>query len=61
MDPIEPIQEVFNLDRTLYSPAHIASLAFGHAGHLFAGSGQWHIYAIISRLYIRHESYKREI
>ena len=40
MKEIEPAPEdVFGLQRTLYTPAHISSLAFGHAGHLFAGSG----------------------
>ena len=32
-------EDIFFLQRTLSTPAHISSLAFGHAGHLFAGSG----------------------
>lgn len=35
--PFEPI-EFYALQRTLQTPSHITSLAFGHAGHLFAGS-----------------------
>ena len=36
---MEAPEDVFFLQRTLSTPAHISSLAFGHAGHLFAGSG----------------------
>jgi len=37
LEPFEPI-EFYALQRTLETPSHITSLAFGHAGHLFAGS-----------------------
>ncbi|KAF8077662.1 WD40-repeat-containing domain protein, partial [Lyophyllum atratum] len=30
--------EWYSIQRTLKTPAHISSLAFGHAGHLYAGS-----------------------
>jgi hypothetical protein len=39
MQQKEAPEDVFFLQRTLSTPAHISSLAFGHAGHLFAGSG----------------------
>ncbi|KAF9479303.1 WD40 repeat-like protein [Pholiota conissans] len=47
---MEPVQEIYRLDKTLESPAHIASLAFGHAGHLFAGSddGSFRVYDLSS-------------
>ncbi|KAF8197518.1 WD40-repeat-containing domain protein [Pholiota molesta] len=50
MKEIEPVQEVFSLDRTLNNPSHVASLAFGHAGHLFAGSddGSLRVYDLSS-------------
>ena len=40
MKQIEAPEDIFFLHRTLNTPAHISSLAFGHAGHLFAGSGK---------------------
>lgn len=40
MDSIAPT-ETFTLLKTLETPAHVSSLAFGHAGHLFAGSGEF--------------------
>ncbi|KAF5386665.1 hypothetical protein D9615_001565 [Tricholomella constricta] len=36
-EPFEP-NEWYSLQRTLQTPSHISCLAFGHAGHLFAGS-----------------------
>ena len=32
---------IFILQKSLSTPSHISSLAFGHAGHLFAGSGMF--------------------
>ena len=37
LEPFEPI-EFHTHRRTLETSSHITSLAFGHAGHLFAGS-----------------------
>jgi hypothetical protein len=40
MEQVEPPQHtIFVLQKSLSTPSHISSLAFGHAGHLFAGSG----------------------
>jgi len=43
-------EDNFFLQHTLSTPAHISSLAFGHAGHLFAGSddGSLRIYDLSS-------------
>jgi hypothetical protein len=41
---------IFVLQRTLSTPAHISSLAFGHSGHLFAGSGMAKTYILFSGL-----------
>uniref|UniRef100_A0A8H8CP61 Uncharacterized protein n=1 Tax=Psilocybe cubensis TaxID=181762 RepID=A0A8H8CP61_PSICU len=40
----------FTLDKTLTVPAHISSLAFGHAGHVFAGcdDGSLRVYDLSS-------------
>ncbi|KDR73652.1 hypothetical protein GALMADRAFT_280791 [Galerina marginata CBS 339.88] len=50
MKQIEPPQDVFSLDKTLNTPSHVSSLAFGHAGHLFAGSddGSLRVYDLSS-------------
>lgn len=40
MDSFAPT-ETFTLLKTLETPSHVSSLAFGHAGHLFAGSGEF--------------------
>lgn len=39
MDDFEP-EEFYDLQKSLETPAHISCLTFGHAGHLFAGSGE---------------------
>ena len=44
----EAPENFFFLQRTLRTPAHISSLAFGHAGHLFAGSGMYALQHIVS-------------
>jgi len=42
MEQVEPLQHsIFILQKSLSTPSHISSLAFGHAGHLFAGSGMF--------------------
>ena len=41
MNESEVQHEYFSLEKTLDTPAHISSLTFGHAGHLFAGSGKF--------------------
>ncbi|KAF8163623.1 WD40-repeat-containing domain protein [Crassisporium funariophilum] len=38
MKQIQASENVFTLQQTLRTPAHVSSLAFGHGGHLFAGS-----------------------
>ncbi|KAF5330756.1 hypothetical protein D9619_005325 [Psilocybe cf. subviscida] len=47
---IEPSHVSFRLEQSLETPAHIASLAFGHAGHLFTGSddGSLRVYDLSS-------------
>ncbi|TFK42297.1 WD40-repeat-containing domain protein [Crucibulum laeve] len=42
--------DLYSLHKTLLTPAHISSLAFGHAGHLFAGSddGSLRVYDLSS-------------
>jgi len=37
----EKIQSPYVLKKSLQTPAHISSLAFGHTVHLFAGSGKY--------------------
>jgi hypothetical protein len=32
--------EFYHLQKTLETPAHVSCLNFGHAGHLFVGSGE---------------------
>ncbi|KAF9558000.1 hypothetical protein CPC08DRAFT_736537 [Agrocybe pediades] len=50
MQAAETRQEVFVLEKSLSTPAHISSLTFGHAGHLFAGSddGSLRVYDLSS-------------
>ncbi|CAA7270910.1 unnamed protein product [Cyclocybe aegerita] len=50
MTEVEAPPERYTLLKSLSTPAHIASLAFGHAGHLFAGSddGSLRIYDLSS-------------
>ncbi|KAF9469370.1 WD40-repeat-containing domain protein [Collybia nuda] len=54
MDSFAPI-ETFTLVKTLETPSHISSLAFGHAGHLFAGSddGSVRVYDLSSFKVVR--------
>lgn len=51
MDTFAPT-ETFTLLKTLETPSHVSSLAFGHAGHLFAGSGEFlnHLAHEVNRL-----------
>ncbi|KAF8912110.1 WD40-repeat-containing domain protein [Gymnopilus junonius] len=46
MSDSEETQQGFSLEKTLEIPSRISSLAFGHAGHLFAGAddGSFRIY-----------------
>ncbi|KAG6810284.1 hypothetical protein H0H92_012582 [Tricholoma furcatifolium] len=50
--PFEPTtsSERYTLQRTLQIPSHVSCLAFGHAGHLFAGSddGSLRVYDLSS-------------
>ncbi|KAJ3509300.1 hypothetical protein NLJ89_g5297 [Agrocybe chaxingu] len=50
MTEVEAPPELYTLLKSLSTPAHIASLAFGHAGHLFAGSddGSLRVYDLSS-------------